>query len=244
MDQNAVDASRMLPASGSQNGGSKGKAVSDSDKDAAVAPAWQRYGRLALFAGAAGAVAASGAAAYMGKEKLSSGWSWVGSHLEFVSSLARPEDMRNRLNNIIRVSTAHGIGFLNIYTTLGHAIDVQQRQKSVIGRVEGRDRTFVNVPRDQSSSGLRRFFVESTNDRAEDETGAHMSMFEPRNHPGYYGMSERAKEVIVGWVTNEWYEESEGPGFGFGTGLEEEAEMVEKEEVEEEFEDVKKPDVS
>ena len=49
--------------------------------DAAAVPAWQRWGKLAMFAGAAGAVAAGGAAAYMNRNNISVGWTWATSHL-------------------------------------------------------------------------------------------------------------------------------------------------------------------
>jgi pimeloyl-ACP methyl ester carboxylesterase len=77
----AVDASRMLTAPPSAN---------DSNKDAASAPIWQRYGRVAMFAGAAGAIAAGGAAAYMKRDQISEGLNWATSHLEFIGALARP----------------------------------------------------------------------------------------------------------------------------------------------------------
>ena len=39
-----------------------------------------------------------------------------------------------------------------------------------------------------------------------------MSMFWPKENPGYYRMSKRAKESIVGWVDAGWYEGSERVG--------------------------------
>ena len=35
-------------------------------------------------------------------------------------------------------------------------------------------------------------------------------MFYPKDNPGYYAMSEEAKNLIVNWTTNEWYESSTG----------------------------------
>jgi len=31
-----------------------------------------------------------------------------------------------------------------------------------------------------------------------------MNMFTPRDNPGYYGMSERTKELLVKWVKDGW----------------------------------------
>ncbi|KAF2796372.1 hypothetical protein K505DRAFT_323386 [Melanomma pulvis-pyrius CBS 109.77] len=221
----AVDASRMLPAPGAA-----AKAVSDSNADAAAAPLWQRYGRVALFAGAAGAVAAGGAAAYMKRDQITEGWTWATSHLEFVGSLARPEDLKKRLANVAKLSDTQNIGFTNIYTCLGHA--VMNEGKSYAKQVLGKDRTFCNLPK----GDLKRFFIPSVNDKSTAETLAHMSMFEPKNNPGYYSMSEHAKETIIEWAENEWYEESEGPMKALA--WDEEGELVDRPVAEDEDEEM------
>lgn len=59
-----VEPSRRLPAPSATG-------------DAASAPLWQRYGKVAMFAGAAGAIAAGGAAAYMKKDQITQGVSWA-----------------------------------------------------------------------------------------------------------------------------------------------------------------------
>lgn len=227
-ESGAVDASKMLPAPEKS-----AKAVSDASSDAAAGPLWQKYGRVALFAGAAGAVAAGGAAAYMKRDQISEGWGWATSHLEFVGSLARPEDMKKRLSSIVDLSDSHDIGFSNIYTTLGHAVDSQPKS-AWTGKVAGIDRTFCNLPK----GSLKEYFIPAVNDKSMAETFAHMNMFEPKSNPGYYSMSEHAKEKVIEWAINEWYEESEGPMKGIA--IEDEVEIVER-PVEEEFEDVKRP---
>jgi hypothetical protein len=231
--QGAIDASRALPSAGTA-----AKAVNDSNADAAASPLWQKYGRVALFAGAAGAVAAGGAAAYMKKDQISEGWNWAASHLAFVGSLARPEELQKRLNNIAKLSDTQNIGFLNMYTCLGHAVE-KQAKSSWTGKVYGADRTFCNLPK----GDLKKFFFPAVNDKGEAETWAHMNMFEPRNNPGYYSMSEHAKETLIDWAENDWYEESEGATKGIE--IEDEEVLVDKpeevEEAEEEFEDVKEP---
>ncbi|KAH7385957.1 hypothetical protein BKA66DRAFT_511291 [Pyrenochaeta sp. MPI-SDFR-AT-0127] len=218
----AVDTSRMLPAPSSSGG---------SNIDAASAPLWQRYGRVAMFAGAAGAIAAGGAAAYMKKDQISEGFSWATSHLEFVGVLARPEEMRKRLESVVKLSETHHIGFTNIYTTLGHAVNSQNKESGWTGKVAGKDRTFCNLPRGELKN--KDFFIPAVNDKSTAETWAHMNMFEAKNNPGYYTLSETAKEKIIEWSENtEWYEESDGPLRG---QVEEEAEIVEKQEVDEQM---------
>ncbi|KAF1849432.1 uncharacterized protein K460DRAFT_365316 [Cucurbitaria berberidis CBS 394.84] len=214
----AVDTSKMLPAPSS-----------DSNADAASAPLWQRYGRVAMFAGAAGAIAAGGAAAYMKKDQISQGVNWATSHLEFVGVLARPEEMRKRLASVAKLSHTQDLGFANIFTTLGHAVNSENKEAGWTGKVAGKDRTFCNLPKGE----LKNFFVPAVNDKSTAETWAHMNMFEPKNNPGYYTLSETAKEQIIEWAEKtEWYEQSEGPLRG---EVEEEAEIVERQEVDEQM---------
>ncbi|KAF1945975.1 hypothetical protein EJ02DRAFT_14447 [Clathrospora elynae] len=214
----AVDTRRMLPAP-----------PSSSTVDAASAPLWQRYGRVAMFAGAAGAIAAGGAAAYMKKDQITQGVTWATSHLEFVGVLARPEEMRKRLERIAKLTTTQDLGFCNMHTTLGHAVNTENKEQGWTGKVAGKDRTFCNLPKGE----LRDFFMPAVNDKSTAETWAHMNMFDPRNNPGYYTLSETAKEKIIEWTENtEWYEESEGPLTG---EVGEEAEIVERQEVDEQM---------
>jgi len=185
-----------------------GANISKDAPDAATMPAWQRWGKYAMFAGAAGAMAAGGAAAYVKRDTLSEGWGWVGSHLEFVGCLMRGEELRRRLVTIAKLEAESGLGFANLYTNLGVA--AKRDTGTVSSGLLGSEKTFCSLPK----SEVRRFFVKCVNDKAEDETVAHMSMFFPRENPGYYGMCERAKELVVGWASNDWYEASTGDGAG------------------------------
>ncbi|MCJ1258976.1 hypothetical protein MMC24_006810 [Lignoscripta atroalba] len=212
----------LLSASGSPN-----------QQDAASAPAWHRWSKYAMFAGAAGFVAAGGAAAYVKRDSITIGWSWVGSHLEFVGCLMRAEELKARLKGLMALRREKGIGFADLVTVLGKGAsggaqvdnNNEKRGRSVaggwveIGGEEGGGlparRMFCNVPATTTRKGeeeqeeQQACFEGMVNDKAKDETEAHMSMFFPRENPGYYFMSERAKELVVGWVDEGWYVGSE-----------------------------------
>ncbi|KAI0199564.1 hypothetical protein F4808DRAFT_461659 [Astrocystis sublimbata] len=182
----------------------------DSDKntknDRPNAPqgggAWGNWGKMAMLAGAAGAVAAGSAAAYMNRDTINTGWSWVSSHLEFVGCLARGEELKNRVRTMVRLNDELDIGFANLYTRLGKA--ATSKQVSMVGTVLGNQRTFCNLP-SKIAAGI---WKEAVNDKATDETGAHMTMFEAKENPGYEQLSEEAKTLIVRWSKNDWYETS------------------------------------
>ncbi|KAI5288974.1 hypothetical protein KEM52_000960, partial [Ascosphaera acerosa] len=83
-------------------------------------PFWQRYRKAAMYAGAAGALAAGGAAAiYANRDKVLEGWSWATGHLEFVNCLAKPELLQARCAALAKVQRERGIGATNFYTLLG-----------------------------------------------------------------------------------------------------------------------------
>ena len=188
--------------------------------DAAATPAWQRWGKYAIFAGAAGAVAAGGAAAYINRDAITEGWTWVGSHLEFVGCLVRGEELKSRLDKVVKLKDERGIGFADLVTVLGKgAVGGSTAQpKTVAGgwvevggapsNSQAKKRTFCNVPKNPKD---RKNFEETINNKAADETAAHMTMFLPRENPGYYNLSLRAKKLIVDWVDQAWYEGSELP---------------------------------
>ncbi|TGO43487.1 hypothetical protein BHYA_0001g01180 [Botrytis hyacinthi] len=169
----------------------------------AEAPAWKKWGTLAMYAGAAGAIAAGGAAAYFKKDQIQEGWSWVGSHLEFVGCLMKGEELKKRVTGMVTLRKELEVGWANLYTRLGKEA-VSKADGSLVGSVIGNQRTFCNLPK----TSAKDFFREAINDKAADETSAHMTMFFPKDNPGYYTLSEDAKKLIVEWSTNEWYESS------------------------------------
>lgn len=184
-----VDASKALPAAGVEAQGN----------------GWQKFGRVALLG--AGVVAAGGAAAYLGREKVTEGWSWVGSHLEFIGCLARGDDLKKRLIAVTQISETRGVGFSVFYTTLGKAVEGKDQWST---SVVGKERTFCTIPREESRT--RKYWVEARNDRATDEIAAHVSMFGPRENPGFYGMSDHAKDAVTSWCKDKWYEEGDEEG--------------------------------
>jgi hypothetical protein len=70
---------------------------------AASAGGWS-WGKIALAAGGAAVIAAGSAAAYSKRKEISEGVGWVGSHLEFVGCLMRPEDLRRRVEKIEKMA--------------------------------------------------------------------------------------------------------------------------------------------
>ncbi len=149
-------------------------AKSDNEKDntkPAAQAGWGKWGTFALAAGAVGAVAAGGAAAYMNREQISQGLGWATSHLEFVGSLGRKEELRRRVACMVRLNKDLGVGFGNVYTRLGQGAGGSAAGKaSVAGAVLGGERTFCVVPQKEPAGEWR----PAVNNKATDEVGAHI----------------------------------------------------------------------
>ncbi|RCI11657.1 hypothetical protein L249_7211 [Ophiocordyceps polyrhachis-furcata BCC 54312] len=169
---------------------------------------WARWGKVAMYAGAAGAMAAGGAAAWANREHLTTGWTWASSHLEFVGCLARPEQLKKRVSCMVQLADELSIGFANVYTRLGKAASSSRTVSVtgvVAGTVLGRERTFCNLPKTMTAGQ----WVEAVNDKAPNEPRAHMNMFEPDANPGYEALTMDAAALIEKWFRNEWYEADE-----------------------------------
>lgn len=139
---------------------------------AAAASGWGKWGKIALYAGAASIAAAGGTAAYLNRSQITSGWTWVFSHLEFVGCLMKPEQLNKRTSMIVRLNKEIDLGFANLYTRLGKKAVSQDGKGTLVGVVMGNQRTFCNLPKKEGERGIWR---EAVNDLAGDETGAHMS---------------------------------------------------------------------
>lgn len=102
------------------------------------------WGKLAVVAGAATAVSAGATAAYWNRSNITEGFSWVTSHLEFVSVLMKGSDLKSR---VMRVSAVPGVGIANFYTVLGkNAKPVSTPGGKVIEVGGGGLRTFCSLP--------------------------------------------------------------------------------------------------
>lgn len=181
------------------------KPVAAIEAPPANVPAWQKWGKIAMYAGAATAVAVGAGAAYTKRNEITEGWTWIGSHLEFVGCLMRGEELKKRVAAVIRTHNAKDVGFVNLYTRLGQ--QAQNKDGSMVGSVIGNTRTFCNLPKGEAKA----FFEEAINDAARDEISAHMMMFYPKDNPGFYRLGELARDHVVRWTSNDWYASSTGP---------------------------------
>lgn len=132
--------------------------------------------------------------------------------------LAKGEELKIRLERIVKLNKARGIGFADLITVLGKGAPKQNKPGAAvaggfveIGAVEGiapNDRTFCTIPKSEKN---RKFFERAKNDKASDEMQAHMNMFGASGNSGYFALCERAKVLVVDWMGPEksaWYKES------------------------------------
>ena len=162
-----------------------------ADRNDSPTTLWGKWGKVAALSGAAAALAGGAAAAYVKRDDLASGFTWVSSHLEFVGALMKGEELKNRVET---VSTHPDIGFANLFTSLG------ERFGSATF-FDGKERTFCSVP--EPYSAVRKKFYRCINAQAKDEVDAHVSLFTAKTNPGYYEMTDRAKSLITVWVPAE-----------------------------------------
>lgn len=157
----------------------------NSNKANESSSTWGSWGKMALYAGAGAALAGSAAAAYLKRDQLTEGWTWVSSHLEFVGCLARGEELRRRVAYMARAQNELGVGFGVLYTRLGKGATALQQQvagiggTNMVGTVLGGQRTFCNLPSRRNGPEKLGVWEEAVNDQAGDETSAHMGKLLP-----------------------------------------------------------------
>lgn len=141
---------------------------------------------MAAYGGATGAVAVAGAAAYANYNKISSGISWAGDHLEFVGCLARGEELRRRFGRLVALSeggiappgaaspgAAHEEGGADDATPGSFGLAVLY---TLLTKDKGAaERTFCNFPRKER--GWAPFWTPAVNPLAAGEVDAHVGMF-------------------------------------------------------------------
>ncbi|KXG48643.1 uncharacterized protein PGRI_025130 [Penicillium griseofulvum] len=192
-----------------------------STPDAAATPSWQRWGKYAMFAGAAGAVAAGGAAMYTQRQKLTEGFGWVSSHLEFVGCLARTSELHQRIAKLSNVKEERGIGCVNFYTCLGKSatnlVQNTSANKTSFSQkiIRSTKRTFCSLPeeveRGEKSRSPGLLWTKAVNDKATDETNAHVTMFLSKQNPAFFEMLNEACAALVDSIDKGWYNSTTEP---------------------------------
>ncbi|CAG8639303.1 2021_t:CDS:2, partial [Dentiscutata heterogama] len=138
---------------------------------------------LAALAGAA----LVGGAVYMQKDNVSKGVEWLGSHLEFVGILWKPEELKQRLENLIKIPD---LTFHCFYTQ----IPPNETFYS--------PRTFIVLPPPEMLS-----YFSSTICVSKDEIEAHCYMFDPEQNHYYFDLGHVCAKRIINMV-DKWEEKS------------------------------------
>ncbi|KAG0648408.1 hypothetical protein D0Z07_5327 [Hyphodiscus hymeniophilus] len=129
--------------------------------------------------------------AYVSRESIGGGFTWMASHLKFVGALMKPAQLKMRLE---RLGALKGIGVADLYTSLGE-------NGYWSGGYFVPKRTFCAVPRAPEEEA--RIFTEWPNEKAADEIAAHCSMFRPENNPKYEQMAEKTRDLVVQFLKND-----------------------------------------
>lgn len=129
--------------------------------------------------------------AYVSRDSIGEGFTWMASHLKFVGALMKPAQLKMRLE---RLGQLKGIGVANFYTSLGE-------NGYWTGGYFFPKRTFCAIPREPPEEA--RIFREQPNVNASDEIAAHCSMFRPDKNPRYGEMAEKARDLVVEWLRND-----------------------------------------
>lgn len=190
---------------------------------------WKTWQLVAVKTGTVGAIAAGGVAAYMHREAIMSGmrsvkninkesmvesyrqsmdaigqglayinrgnvgksFAWLSDHFTFVGALLKQKELNRRLE---RMGALKGVGIHDFYCSLGE-------NGYWSGGYFVPERTFCAVP--EESHAAHSFFERRVMPKTGDEIEAHLNMFQPKKHPGYGDMTERAAELVKEWFFNE-----------------------------------------
>ncbi|KAI9886927.1 MAG: hypothetical protein M1823_001219 [Watsoniomyces obsoletus] len=152
-------------------------------------PAWRT---IAAYTGTTGALAAAGVAAYMNREELYQGYTWIQNHLQFVGVIMKRGESRMKL---ARITALEGFGFGNLYTSLG-------QNPAMVGGAYIPERTFCAIP--PAKNPLSDKFRRELNLVAKDEIDAHTSMFKEDKNPGYHRLLDDAKDCVIEWINREF----------------------------------------
>ena len=216
-----------------------------------------KWGKLAMYAGAAAGIAGVAGAAYLSWNQINQGLAWAGSHLEFVGCLARGAELQKRVEKVVALTETHEVGFANFYGALDEKVTSKTKYA---GQFLGEDRTFCVIPKakknsrnansptgtkrvspdddgqptakrrkpeadtaehermEAESEQVREFaddrskskgrWVKCVNSIAGDEITAHQSIFVPEKNPDYHAMLPRARDQVLEWIDQAWYERS------------------------------------
>ncbi|KAI9840171.1 MAG: hypothetical protein M1837_001884 [Sclerophora amabilis] len=128
--------------------------------------------------------------AYMSKENLGHGYAWLSSHLQFVGSLMKGQELQSRIE---RISSMEGVGFADLFTSLGP-------NDMWSGGYFVAERTFCAIPAPDTKAN--KYFIKEVNTKSKDEVEAHLSMFSTSKNPAYDEMKARATGLIMNWAKN------------------------------------------
>ena len=128
--------------------------------------------------------------AFVSRESIGDGFTWMASHLKFVGALMKQTQLKARLD---RLSQLKGIGIANFYTSLGE-------NGYWTGGYFVPKRTFCAIPTGMEGDQI---FREQPNTKASDEIAAHCGMFQPEKNARYEEMAEAARDLVVDWLKND-----------------------------------------
>lgn len=147
--------------------------------------------------------AVSSLPAYVSRDSIGEGFTWMASHLKFVGALMKQAQLQTRLQ---RLEELKGLGLANLYTSLGE--NGYWSESYFVPK-----RTFCAVPvnkdeKSGNSSGEEKkksmlVWSEWANPDAKDEIAAHCSMFQPEKNLRYKEMCDAAGELVQKWASND-----------------------------------------